>query len=144
MSRILDVVAPRRLGSGFRWLLASYWLTNLGDGFTIAAGPLLVASQTRSPALVAAAAFLQRLPWLLFGLYAVVALLYAGLPAGATAEGAVKYPGKATVTFSDAISAVRRQLWLEGVFESQGQAEAFRNLPRPLQAVLLAALAPAA
>lgn len=72
MSRILDVVAPRRLGSGFRWLLASYWLTNLGDGFTVAAGPLLVASQTHSPALVAAAAFLQRLPWLLFGLYAGV------------------------------------------------------------------------
>ena len=72
MSRFLDVVAPRRLGSGFRWLLASYWLTNLGDGFTVAAGPLLVASQTHSPALVAAAAFLQRLPWLLFGLYAGV------------------------------------------------------------------------
>lgn len=68
----MDVVAPGRLGSGFRWLLASYWVTNLGDGFTIAAGPLLVASQTRSPVLVAAAAFLQRLPWLLFGLHAGV------------------------------------------------------------------------
>jgi predicted MFS family arabinose efflux permease len=72
VSRLLDLVAPQRLGSGFRWLLASYWLTNLGDGFTVAAGPLLVASQTHSPALVAAAAFLQRLPWLLFGLYAGV------------------------------------------------------------------------
>jgi predicted MFS family arabinose efflux permease len=72
VSRLLDLVSPRRLGSGFRWLLASYWLTNLGDGFTVAAGPLLVASQTHSPALVAAAAFLQRLPWLLFGLYAGV------------------------------------------------------------------------
>jgi Transposase DDE domain len=80
----------------------------------------------------------------LFGLYAVVTLLYAELPAETTAEGAVKYPGKATVTFSDAIGAVRRRLWLEGVFESHGQTEAFRNLPRPLQAVILAALAPAA
>ena len=80
----------------------------------------------------------------LFGLYAVVALLYAELPAEATAEGGVKYRGKATVTFSDAISAVRRQLWVEGVFEGHGQTEAFRNLPRPLQAVILAALAPAA
>jgi hypothetical protein len=80
----------------------------------------------------------------LFGLYAVVALLYAELPAARTAEGAVSYRGKATVTFSDAISAVRRQLWLEGVFESHGQTEVFRNLPRPLQAVILAALAPAA
>jgi DDE superfamily endonuclease len=80
----------------------------------------------------------------LFGLYAVVALVYAGLPAETTAEATVSYRGKAAVTFSDAISVVRRQLWLEGVFESHGQTEAFRNLPRPLQAVLLAALAPAA
>ena len=80
----------------------------------------------------------------LFGLYSVVALLYAELPAETTAEATVSYRGKAVVTFSDAISAVRRQLWLEGVFESHGQTEAFRNLPRPLQAVLLAALAPAA
>jgi DDE superfamily endonuclease len=80
----------------------------------------------------------------LFGLYAVVALLYAELPAATTAEGTVSYRGKAVVTFSDAISVVRRQLWLEGVFESHGQTEAFRNLPRPLQTVLLAALAPAA
>jgi hypothetical protein len=80
----------------------------------------------------------------LFGLYSVVALLYAELPAETTAEGTVSYRGKAAVTFSDAISVVRRQLWLEGVFESHGQTEAFRNLPRPLQAVLLAALAPAA
>jgi DDE superfamily endonuclease len=80
----------------------------------------------------------------LFGLYSVVALLYAALPAAATAEVTVRYRGKAAVTFSDAISVVRRQLWLEGVFESHGPTEAFRNLPRPLQAVLLAALAPAA
>ena len=56
----------------------------------------------------------------------------------------MSYRGKAAVTFSDAISVVRRRLWLEGVFESHGQTEAFRNLPRPLQAVILAALAPAA
>jgi DDE superfamily endonuclease len=80
----------------------------------------------------------------LFGLYAVAALLYAELPAETTAGATVNYRGKAAVTFSDAISAVRRQLWLEGVFESHGQTEAFRNLPRPLQAVILAALAPAA
>jgi hypothetical protein len=80
----------------------------------------------------------------LFGLYSVVALLYAELPAETTTGPTVGYRGKAAVTSSDAISAVRRQLWLEGVFESHGQTEAFRNLPRPLQAVLLAALAPAA
>lgn len=71
-ARALDAFAPRRLGGDFRWLLGSSWLSNLGDGFNAAAGPLLVASQTRSPALVAAAALLQRLPWLLLGLYAGV------------------------------------------------------------------------
>ena len=80
----------------------------------------------------------------LFGLYSVVALLYAALPAEATAEGAVTYRGKAEVTFSDAISVVRRRLWREGVFESHGQTEVFENLPLALRGVILAALAPAA
>jgi MFS family permease len=70
VGRLLDVVAPPRLGRGFRWLLASSWVSNLGDGIALAAGPLLVASQTRDPVLVALAALLQRLPWLLFGLWA--------------------------------------------------------------------------
>ena len=70
MGRLLDVVAPTRLGRGFRWLLASSWTSNLGDGIALAAGPLLVASQTRNAILVALAAMLQRLPWLLFGLWA--------------------------------------------------------------------------
>ena len=65
-----DRVAPPRLGGSFRWLLASSWTSNLGDGLALAAGPLLVASQTHEPFLVALAAVLQRLPWLLFGLYA--------------------------------------------------------------------------
>lgn len=61
---------PKRLGAGFRWLLASSWVSNLGDGIAIAAGPLLVASQTHDAFLVALAALLQWLPPLLFGLYA--------------------------------------------------------------------------
>jgi predicted MFS family arabinose efflux permease len=72
LSRVGDLVAPGRLGRDFRWLLASNWVTNLGDGITLAAGPLLVASQTRNPLAVAMATFLQRLPWLMFGLYAGV------------------------------------------------------------------------
>ncbi len=60
------------MGSSFRWLLASWWVTNIGDGIALAAGPLLVASQTRDPLLVALATLLQRLPWVLFGLYAGV------------------------------------------------------------------------
>jgi MFS family permease len=61
---------PARLGHSFRWLLGSVVVSNLGDGIALAAGPLLVASETRDPLLVASAAFLQRLPWLLFGVVA--------------------------------------------------------------------------
>ena len=70
MSRVLDRVAPPRMGASFRWLLASSWVTNIGDGIALAAGPLLVASQTHNAILVAIAGLLQRAPWLIFGLYA--------------------------------------------------------------------------
>ncbi|WP_456563752.1 MFS transporter [Blastococcus sp. SYSU DS0533] len=60
------------MGTPFRWLVGSSWVTNLGDGIALAAGPLLVAAQTSDPFLVALAALMQRLPWLLFGLYAGV------------------------------------------------------------------------
>lgn len=58
------------MGRDFRWLLSSSWLNQLGDGVVLAAGPLLIASQTRNPSLVALATILQRAPWFLFGLYA--------------------------------------------------------------------------
>lgn len=70
MSRVVEAVAPARLGRDFRVLVASSWVSNLGDGIALAAGPLLVASQTRSPALVSMALLLVGLPWLLFGLLA--------------------------------------------------------------------------
>jgi predicted MFS family arabinose efflux permease len=67
-----EAVAPARLGTSFRWLLASSWTSNLGDGLAIAAGPLLIASQTHDPFLVALAALVQWLPPFLFGLWAGV------------------------------------------------------------------------
>ena len=70
MVRLLETVLPARLGRGFRWLIAASWSTNLGDGLLLAAGPLLVASQTRDPLLVAAAAMALQGPWLVFGLHA--------------------------------------------------------------------------
>ena len=70
MSTLVETVFPRRLGTGFRWLVASSWTSNLGDGLMMAAGPLLVASQTRNPVLVASAVMASQLPWLLFGLVA--------------------------------------------------------------------------
>ncbi len=72
MGTLVDTLAPARMGGSFRWLLASSWLSNLGDGMSLAAGPLLVASQTSDPLLVAMAAMVQRLPWMLFGLHAGV------------------------------------------------------------------------
>ena len=54
MSRIVETLVPRRLGIPFRWLLASSWTSNLGDGIAIAAGPLLIASLTDDARLVAA------------------------------------------------------------------------------------------
>jgi hypothetical protein len=70
--RLVEAVLPSRMGSSFRWLVASTWTSNLGDGIGLAAGPLLIASQTKDPLLVALAALQQRLPWLLFGLWAGV------------------------------------------------------------------------
>ena len=70
MSRVVELVVPARLGVGFRWLLASSWVSNLGDGIGLAAGPLLVASLTDDARLVALGATLQWLPPLLFGLLA--------------------------------------------------------------------------
>lgn len=69
-ARILESVAPARLGTGFRWLLASSWATNLGDGLAFVAGPLLVAARTEDPFLVSLTALVQWLPPFLLGLYA--------------------------------------------------------------------------
>lgn len=62
------LIAPKRFGAGFRWLLMSSWASNLGDGISVAAGPLLIASMTDNAVAVAMSVVLQRLPWLLFSL----------------------------------------------------------------------------
>lgn len=69
MGRIVEAIAPSRLGRDFRWLFAASWATNIGDGIAVAAGPLLMAAQTSDPGLVALALLVQRLPYLLIGLY---------------------------------------------------------------------------
>jgi hypothetical protein len=48
----------------------------------------------------------------LLGRYSVVAVLFHARPESKR-DGAVSWPGKATVTFSDALCAVRRWLWAE-------------------------------
>jgi predicted MFS family arabinose efflux permease len=72
VARLVDTLVPARLGTGYRWLLASSWTTNLGDGVAAAAGPLLVASLTRDASLISLAALLRWAPPLAFGLYAGV------------------------------------------------------------------------
>jgi MFS family permease len=70
ISTLIEPIAPARLGRSFRWLLASAIVSNAGDGIALAAGPLLVASQTRDPLLVSMALLAQTLPPLLFGVLA--------------------------------------------------------------------------
>ena len=83
-------------------------------------------------------------PWLQWVLFSVIALLYAQLPARRTKGAAILWPGKTDRTFSDAITAVRRWLWCEWAFATPGHHVAFSKLSRPIRAVLLYALAPAA
>jgi MFS family permease len=74
-ARVSEAIAPTRLGRSFRWLLASTFVNNAGDGVVLSAGPLLVASLTRDPFLVSLALLSEYLPVLLFG-----------VPAGAIAD----------------------------------------------------------
>jgi hypothetical protein len=61
VGRVVEAVLPARMGTSFRWLVGSSWTSNLGDG-------------------IALAGLLQRLPWLLFGLYAgVLAMIWREL-----------------------------------------------------------------
>jgi hypothetical protein len=80
----------------------------------------------------------------LFGLFSVIALLYAQLPARRIEGVGVLWPGKTERTFSDAITAVRRWLWAEWIFATPQHHGAFSKLSRPIKTVLLYALAPAA
>jgi DDE superfamily endonuclease len=80
----------------------------------------------------------------LFGLYAVIALWYGDLPARWRRQQLVTYAGKRDVTFSDAITAVRRWLWGEWVFETPEHKGALAKIPPRLRTAVLQAVAPAA
>jgi hypothetical protein len=80
----------------------------------------------------------------LFGLYTIVAVLYAQMPARYRRGQLIRWVGKTDSTFSDAITAVRRWLWQEWVFAIPGHTAAFAKLGRPLRELLLGGLAPAA
>jgi hypothetical protein len=80
----------------------------------------------------------------LLALYTLVVWLYTELPMRYQRVRVVAWLGKRDVTFSDAITAVRRYLWVEGVFAMTGHREAFQKLGGPLRQILLQGLAPAA
>ena len=134
MHWLAEFIAPSRLGRSFRWLLASSWVTNFGDGITLAAGPLLVASQTHSPLAVAMAALLQRLPWLLFGLYAGVLADRVNRRAIVIVTGLVRAAILLLVTASILthrvdIAVVLAALFLFGVNEAFGDTTTATLLP---------------
>jgi hypothetical protein len=79
----------------------------------------------------------------LFGLYSVVAVLFASLP-DSERTGSVGWPGKVGVTFSDAVRSVRRWVWAEGVFPQAGIDAELAKLPPNVRELLLSGLAPAA
>lgn len=80
----------------------------------------------------------------LFGLYSVVVALYTLMPKRYARQRCIDWPGKQYVTFSDAITAVRRWFWLEWVFAIPGHDGAFAKLTLPFRQLVLHGLAPAA
>ena len=79
----------------------------------------------------------------LFGLYSVVAILFHALPESKR-TGAIVWPGKTGVTFSDALCAVRRWLWAETILPQAGDSTALDKLSASVRELLLTTLAPAA
>jgi len=72
IASVVGVVVPARLGASYRWLWSAASVTNIGDGIVLAAGPLLVASQTRDAFIVSLAFFAEVVPSLVFGTVAGV------------------------------------------------------------------------
>ena len=89
------------------------------------------------------AATVSRVGPCLFGLYTVAVALYVELPRYRRLGVGVLWPGKQDITFSDALTAVRRWLWVEWVFAIPGHGREFSKLSRPFQHLLLAGLTPA-
>jgi hypothetical protein len=87
---------------------------------------------------------IERAEPLLFGLYAVVVCLYSLMADEDKQKRCIHWEGKKHLTFSDAITLVRRWLWRRWVFRVAGHDETFEKLPAEFQELLLGGLAPAA
>ena len=67
----VDATEPtKKLGSNFYKLWVASAISNFGDGVRLTAIPLLAASLTRDPGLIAGVSFASSVPWLLFALTA--------------------------------------------------------------------------
>ena len=87
---------------------------------------------------------IQRAEPCLFGMYTVVACLFSLAPQKYKRSGGVNWEGKEHLTFSDAMTVVRKWLWSEWVFRASGNEQAFENLPADFREMILGGLAPAA
>ena len=80
----------------------------------------------------------------LFGLYSIVVLLYLQLPEPLRSTCVISWKGKLTVTFSDMMACVRREIWTQWFFQTHQETTLLLKLPSALQETILYALAPAA
>jgi DDE superfamily endonuclease len=64
----------------------------------------------------------------LLGLYSVVALWFAALPESDRKDLAVEWAGKVTITYSDAVTFVRRDLWRHWIFANPAYASVVEKL----------------
>jgi hypothetical protein len=88
-------------------------------------------------------AVLREAPWL-FGVFSLVCLMFASLPAGRRAKLTITWVGKSEVTFADAITGLRKWLWRNWVFVEIDELGEFAKLSRNLRDIVLNGLAHAA
>jgi hypothetical protein len=77
----------------------------------------------------------------LLALYSLVTLLYVEVVAPKEPKPLIMWSGKTSVTFSDAVTATRRWLWENWVFENAGTHEAFSKLTPTMRHIILDGLA---
>jgi hypothetical protein len=80
----------------------------------------------------------------LFGLYTLIAVAFATMPGRHPSIGTISWQGKATITFSDALSCLRRRIWREWISRWLPATGPVEKLPAAIQEILLTSLAPAA
>jgi hypothetical protein len=81
----------------------------------------------------------------LLGLFSVICLIFAAyVRRHPTKPAATAWYTKKELTFSDALTAVRKLFWRQTVFQNPSDHDAFKKLPRGLRSFLLDQLARAA